>query len=92
MNDFFISNSFPVPPAGTHPHTHFLAFLAAKDWMPGSRNYRRASAAFNAALIDEFSARFGDNSHPDLPAWQNLCMALRANAAPTSITQCKKVI
>jgi hypothetical protein len=92
MNNFFVSNSFPAPAAGIHPHTQFLALLAHKGWTPGSRNYRRASAAFNSALIDEFSVRFGDNPKPDLAAWQNLCFALGVKDVPPSITRCKKVI
>jgi len=91
MNAFFAANEFPPLAPGIHPHTHFLRLIEQRGWTVGSRNHRRATAAFNAALLENFAIRFGDEMHPPLPTWQNLCLALGARELPESITKCKKV-
>ncbi|KAF8539580.1 hypothetical protein BDD12DRAFT_805190 [Trichophaea hybrida] len=90
---FFTRNRFPPPPAGVHPHTHFLALVSSRRWESSSRNHRRATTAFNAALLSEFTARFGNDPTPPLETWQLLCAVLTPQReVPGSITQCKKVV
>ena len=91
MDAFFAAYAFRALPADVHPHAHFCALLAAHAWAPSSRSFRRAHAAFMAALRTEFVARHGDAAAPPLETWQRLCMELGARELPESITKCKKV-
>ncbi|KAF8246488.1 hypothetical protein K440DRAFT_662078 [Wilcoxina mikolae CBS 423.85] len=93
IQTFFTSYLFPPPPAGVHPHTHFLTLVSSRGWVSSSRTHRRATTAFNAALLSEFTARFGNDPNPPLETWQRLCAVLiPRREVPRSITQCKKVV
>lgn len=91
MDTFFAGLGFPLLDRTIHPHTHFQRLIQQRGWAVGSRNHRRATAAFNEALLATFAERFGNDASPPVEVWQRLCAALGARTLPETVTQCKKV-
>ncbi|KAG5962290.1 hypothetical protein E4U58_003940 [Claviceps cyperi] len=60
-------------------------------WKKGSKKENKAKNLFRQAMVDEFSANYGESDNK-LDVLQRLCQKLEIYPMPQSITACKKAI
>ncbi|KAL7273177.1 hypothetical protein RUND412_003989 [Rhizina undulata] len=68
----------------------FNRLSESRKWSQTGRTRNNAFQAFRTAMIEEFNQMYGTDAN-DLAAWQKLCVFC-GKEAPSSITQCRKVV
>jgi len=65
----------------------FERLAVSRHWIAGSKTYARHR---RVCLTQEFEKCYGQDG-TKLASWQALCIDLRVEPVPTSITKCRKV-
>jgi hypothetical protein len=84
---FFAEFAGFVPDHSAHITDEFARLAKHRNWAFRSKNYKRQ---WNRCMRAEFQTAYTNVNLSRLQSWQNLCLELGLEAAP-SITQCKKV-